>query len=317
MLNALQGRAIRTTKRICKPLTRKYYRLARSFGVIELQVSHTHKEPPLVVYQMGKVGSTSIVESLKASSLDMPIFHVHCLTDEGIDYIDSVYKQEFSVRGSIPGHLFDSLYLRKSMKNMDDSTRWKVVTLVRDPIAQHLSSFFQLIRVARIGHQQWQLTSAANDFEMDIDLSNIDQLIAIFLKEGGYDRALDFFNSEFKTAFDFDIFETQFPCSRGYQIYSTQYADILLMRLEDASMCAGEAFQKFLNIEDFQLADQNMGDQKEYAELYAAFKRAIVFSDSYLDKIYGSKLARHFYTDAELDQFRRKWSANQPLDQSS
>ena len=42
--------------------------------------------PPILVYQMGKVGSASVKHTLIQSKLKNPIFHIHQLTYEGIDW---------------------------------------------------------------------------------------------------------------------------------------------------------------------------------------------------------------------------------------
>jgi len=308
MSKSIQSKVFRVAQRTLKPLIRRSYGLARSFGVYGLRIADVECHPPLVIYQMGKVGSTSILQSLRASALDIPIYHVHCLTDDGLNYVESVYRSEFAARRFIPRHLFASLYLRQRMTQSDWGKKWKVITLVRDPVAQDMSSFFQLIRIQSAGPRQWHLKSVADNFEIRLDVGHIEQLIAIFFDRPQRDRSLNYFDHEFGKVFDFDVFETDFPRTQGYHIYDTPNADILLLRLEDLKQCAEEAVQAFMQIDGFDLVSQNVGDEKEYGELYTAFKNAIRFPEDYLDKMYSSKLARHFYSDVELGVFRRKWS---------
>ena len=55
--------------------------------------------------------------------------------------------------------------------------------------------------------------------------------------------------------------------------------------------------------------ESNTAEDKSYADLYKAFRRELRLPDAYLDRVYGSRSAHHFYSPAELVAFRRKWSA--------
>jgi hypothetical protein len=62
---------------------------------------------PLIVYSMGKVGSTSILESLKDLRLEVPIYHAHWLTKESLNraklWADKHYEKSTPVTvGNIP-----------------------------------------------------------------------------------------------------------------------------------------------------------------------------------------------------------------------
>ena len=46
----------------------------------------SRNKQPLLIYQMGKVGSTAVQVSLQAADLEVPIYHVHVLTEEGIKW---------------------------------------------------------------------------------------------------------------------------------------------------------------------------------------------------------------------------------------
>ncbi|RKX25560.1 MAG: hypothetical protein DRP47_09605, partial [Candidatus Zixiibacteriota bacterium] len=67
-------------------------------------------------------------------------------------------------------------------------------------------------------------------------------------------------------------------------------------------------FQEFLNIDNLTVVGQNVGSQKDYADIYRMFKDTICFPESLLDTMYSSKFVQHFYSEAEINQFRAKWS---------
>ena len=61
------------------------YYSAKGFYKYMLNRSHQrYKGSPLLIYQMGKVGSSTVQASLRSLKLDMPIYHTHILTKERI-----------------------------------------------------------------------------------------------------------------------------------------------------------------------------------------------------------------------------------------
>jgi hypothetical protein len=51
-----------------------------------------------------------------------------------------------------------------------------------------------------------------------------------------------------------------------------------------------------------------VAEGKALAQLYREFNRAIVIPDAYFEKMYSSRLARHFYSAEEIDEFKNRWS---------
>jgi hypothetical protein len=72
--------------------------------------------------------------------------------------------------------------------------------------------------------------------------------------------------------------------------------------------CSQEAFSAFLGFDRFSLESANVAEDKVLAQLYREFKQAIVIPDAYFEKMYSSRLARHFYSAEEIDEFRDRWS---------
>ncbi len=258
---------------------------------------------PVVVYQMGKVGSSTVVASLHALDLKRPIYHVHTLISERIR--DRRRKYEKMFRNGSPmelrraSHLFASQYLSKRIKRGAFGQRWKVITLVRDPIAMNVSSFFQII--------DYFIPRFFSRYETG--QLQVEDAIEIFLENYGHDAPLGWFDIELKSTFGIDVFATPFLASKGYTTYRGTNVDALVLRLESINTSAEPAFKEFLDIENFRLVQANVADDKNYFAAYKAFKQKLILPQAYLDKIYDSKLARHFYTEEELTGFRRKWGA--------
>jgi hypothetical protein len=264
--------------------------------------SGAHQNQPIVVYQMGKVGSSSIVASLKALKLDRPVYHVHSLAPAGIENGKRMYKRIFrNAQGTDfrrAGHLFASEYLRKRMAGLRRGERWKIVSLVRDPVAINVSGFFQIV-----DHYVPRFSERYN-----AGSANIDDAIRAFLAEFDHEEVLTWFDVELKSTLGLDVFSQPFPKSEGYGIYRAEHAEALILRLEDINRCASEAFERFLDLEEFHLQTVNVAEGKSYEAAYREFKKRIKLPNCYLEKIYGSRYAKHFYTDEEITAFRARWS---------
>ena len=69
--------------RILRRLSRSSYHLCKAFYQYELERSFRSKtKSPILIYQMGKVGSSTIKKSLEQINQDSVIYHVHFLTKD-------------------------------------------------------------------------------------------------------------------------------------------------------------------------------------------------------------------------------------------
>jgi tetratricopeptide (TPR) repeat protein len=257
---------------------------------------------PVVIYQMGKVGSTSVYESLKALNLDSPIYHVQYLTETGIKRIGNK-----NVDSRIPRHLNESMQLRRLIDNRNKYNYWKIISFVRDPIARNISAFFQ-----NISHWYPEIYSDAIPIS-----TKIKNLINIFLHNYPHEIPIEWFDEELKQVFSIDVFESDFPKDKGFKTYRCDKNELLLMRVENLDKCASEALNTFLNINDFKLLKDNLAENKRYFEIYKLFKSQINLPQGMVEKIYNSKYAKHFYTPTELSSFISKWKQSLNLESDS
>jgi Putative capsular polysaccharide synthesis protein len=285
--------------------------------------SHLHylwslRKKPLLVYQMGKVGSSTIVSSLRAQesvSSVYSIYHIHWLTadhlrEEDRRYIDArnrfrgtpLSKQRF-----YPTHVWIGQWLSGRIDETKDTMRWKIITLVRDPIAKNLSSFFQNLE-NMLGYDYRHNLQIKSTEDIICDLTKL--LHEHYLGDNTKRIASDpltWFDLELKSVFSIDVFATEFPTDKGYKIYESPRTKVLLLKLEDINRCAGDAFREFMGIENFMLLRSNIGTRKVYSELYETFLKAIHLPQHYIDRVYQSKYSRHFYSAQEIEAFRAKW----------
>ncbi|MEN8129479.1 MAG: putative capsular polysaccharide synthesis family protein [Pseudomonadota bacterium] len=269
-----------------------------------------HDEPPLLVFQMGKVGSKSVVSSLAKAGINRRTYHVHFLDSNLIEKYE-IKRKKFlrTKREGALKHIWQYSYLRKWIEQKNNERRWKIVTLVRDPVARNLATFFENIEIVSVNSkQEWNLNSVEYDFQIVVKKEDLSGLIELFFEKCRHDTPLVYYDREFRKIFDIDVYASDFPTSKGYEIYQGKNADVLLIRLEDLNRCASTAFKELMDIDDFSLLNKNLGDNKDYADLYKDFKDHIHLPDSYLDKLYKSKFSNHFYSEVEISSFRNRWT---------
>lgn len=259
-----------------------------------------------VVYQMGKVGSSSVSRTLKSALPERsPVFHVHTLSLERIHFNEREYFGANGVRAwfhpvdNRTVHLVQSRFLRSEMSKNVNERRWKFVTLVREPVARNASAFFQIGDILipgfseRIASGAWDLAFLAQAF---LDLFKT------------HDIPLTWIDEEVRSFLGIDVYEVPFPKEEGYRIFHGDRADLLLLKMERLDAAAGRALSEFLEIEDIHLERANVAGEKAYADTYGAFLKHLTLPAEYLDRMYGSRYSRHFYSASEIQAFRKKWT---------
>lgn len=292
--------------RAAKQLIQSNEQLATAWWHMQMRLGEARGRETVVVYQMGKVGSSSIVASLHALREKMQVHHVHTLTPQGIAAAEAIYAQIEQETGintyARSRHLQSSRYLAQRLHRPAPSgdRRWKVITLVREPISRNVSSFFQVI-----DHHLPNFVARYEAGELGIEA-----VTSAFLERFDHDQVLNWFDAEARPALGIDVFAGEFEQERGYTIYRGDHCDLLLLKLETLDACASAAFREFLGIEDFTLVRSNVAEEKAYATAYQQFKRTLSLPEWYLEKMYSSRYMQHFYSQAEIAAFATKWESH-------
>jgi hypothetical protein len=308
-------RAYRTKERIITRLADKNYHSARAYYMYKLRRDRRRRKgPAVIIYQMGKVGSRTVQCSLEALDLDMPIYHVHFLTQDLIDeYVEKRRVFLGTKRYGRLKHIWLYEYLRKQMDSGLDGRKWRVITLTREPIGRNISEFFENLEVEPLDSAgQWYRVRSDHDFydfEIKVSVQDMSELVQLFLTRLEHDTPLVFFDQQLRSVLSVDVYSSEFPISKGYQIYDGEIADVLVIRLENLSDCAAGALKEFLGIGEFTLINDNVASEKPCAPLYRKFKESITLPESYVDEMYNSKYMRHFYSEEEITSFKNKWVA--------
>ena len=247
----------------------------------------------VLIYTIGKVGSSSVYDSLKASAkVNIPVFHIHALNPERIEEQKQYYKD--SKRGSVPFHLIQSTVLSELLPGYTGQIH--LITLVREPIQRELSSLFQ---------DSFNFTKSSNlmDSEMKTVVEDKVQKMLQKLPED------EWFVNELKHVFGFDIYKMPFDPDSGYWITHDKDQKIALafIRLENLRSCFSEAMTQLFELEGgLPLVDSNVSDAKFYNEAYKQIKRSISLSGDELNKLLETHFIQKFYAD-KLDAIRERW----------
>jgi hypothetical protein len=258
---------------------------------------HGVSQDPILVYQMAKVGSTSLLYSLHLAYMrrglaNVPIHHVHTLTN-----LDA--HERLARESRTPDELLGAVReYRKIRSNFEAQPQqhWTTITMVRDPVARQISDYFHHID----NHlPDWRRRWIAGSL-------TIEEVMHSFLNAP--DHAPFWFDAEIKSVLGIDVFSSPFAYEAGYQVYfHPPKVTLLVMRLEDMNRVASHAVEQLLGVTGFKLHSFNAGSETAYSDLYKAF-RSHPLPASYVDSAYAHKLARHFYSDSERDAFFKKWT---------
>ena len=243
---------------------------------------------PIIIYQMGKVGSSSLYHSLLDRQLPNPVYQVHYLTETGLN--------QYPDLPSPPQHIQDSRRLLSLLEEQPD-TKHHYLTLVRDPVSRNISAFFE------------NLPEYIQRAEL-LALDRGEQLRALkeaFLQQYPHQIPLTWMQDELGSFLELEVFQDDFPVQEGYQIIETKKAALLILRTEDLNRRAPEALQVFLGVEDLGLTNHNQADQKWYSDLYQDFKNWLILPEDYLEEMYTSRYARQFYSSQEIEDLRKRW----------
>ena len=225
------------------------------------------KAPPVFIYQMGKVASSSIHHSLK-KQYPGPVAHAHHIGSDNwaSELFYKWYRQGYTI---------------------------KIISPIRDPIGYNISSFFQnfeKITGAPFSNSKYETK----------------ELIQLFLEKSDHDAPLHWFDNNLKKHFDIDVFGSDFP-DDGYKIYRHNNIELLVFQISISDTDKENIIREFLGISKFTLHNRNISSKKSYHQDYHDFKQRLKLPDDYLLKMKNSRFFSHFYSAQEIDKILLKW----------
>lgn len=227
--------------------------------------------PPVYVFQMGKVGSSSLKETL-SNSYDGIVIHAH----------------NYQMMG----------------ENQKKILRWRkrlrlpiyVICPIREPLSRNISAFFQNFK-RDTGHEftdrHW----------------TVDELVEMFMEHYPHNVCLEWFDKNLRTTFGVDVFSEPFPTDQKSKRYIHKAVRIPIYRSDLDRSKQLEAISGFLGHRIPQWTYQNVSQDKAYGAMYRKFLDLAKLPEIYVSIMCDSRFCRQFWTEAEIDAIRLRWEA--------
>lgn len=246
------------------------------------------KQELVFVYQMGKVASSSIYNSL--IKMKLVVYQIHRFNK---DYIEEVHKNHREKTGTLEAKIVDERSIRISNMFLKKHKRpISIISLVRDPIERNISAFFQ----------------NKEQFTKNNNYSSTEELISLFYELYDHETPLFWFDKEFKATLGVDIYDYHFPKEKKFSIFKSNNFNILLMRIDIEDSIKEKILSDFIGMNnEVKLKNKNIGNLKGYNSEYKEFKGKLKLNENYVNKMLKSKFVEYFYTEQEINLMKEKW----------
>lgn len=218
---------------------------------------------PVLVYQMGKVGSLSVHGSL-VKQYPGVVVHAHRFD---ADHSDQPTRRLYRW-------------------TLAEARPLNVISLTREPVSRNVSAFFQCF--------ERETGMAPRDAAFSIE-----QLTTMFVERFDHELPLNWFDRHIRANLGIDVYATPFP-EDGVGVYVSGRIRLLVIRSEMDDGAKEQAIGSFLDLPGFQLSNTNRAEEKDYAALYQQFRRDAVLPESYIATMRSSRYYGHFY--GQLDR---------------
>lgn len=238
------------------------------------------KKIDVVVYTMGKVGSSTVSTSLKTAGFTC--LDVHFWAQDRIlaSLKNSVDDPDIEI---IPEHIIDSILARNALARQG---KLKIVSLIRNPIMRNISAVFQNMPQSTAGDEARMMERLRNYAVRTPD---------------------HWFEADFIPTTGIDIFSMSFDREADHYRLSTAEFDILLMKLESPDEKKADLLQDFMG-QRVELVRANEAEKKWYYDIY----RQIIDNPSlvrpaFVQECLSLKYYRTFYTEDDARRLAEKY----------
>lgn len=252
----------------------------------------------IVILSLPKCGGCSLQATLRATFTEDFTAHLHVWSTGAMEHlIESECDRGNFGREVTLRHVDIAARLRDYFVASPPAESWWF-TGVREPISYVLSLFFEM----QVTH-----SGARSGYGILEIREYIESGQGFF---GDPRRFDEWFDKEFLAATGIDVFANHFDRERGYAIVKKEGKSACIYRLESFKVI-GHAISETFGVPLKFVRDgvANRSDDKGYADRYRDTLKTIRFSAEFLDQVYGTRYARHFYSDEERARFKAEWIA--------
>jgi hypothetical protein len=248
--------------------------------------------PPVLVYTAPKVASTAVTSALESAG--QSVFHVHMISAESMRGLRDAMRRRGLARMKWDALGLEDVGKALASELIEPRHPARIVSLVRDPVARNISFYFETLDVL------WQTERAH-------ERVSLERLLAEFHERFRHERGVEWFDKEFRPVLGVDVYEHPFPHDKGHLRINSGPYEILIMRHDLDDRLKERCLAELVGVRSVSLAPKNVSAQKPYADVYREFLRRVELPEGYVDRLLGSRYARHFYAPEELARFRAKW----------
>lgn len=237
----------------------------------------------VVVYTMGKVGSSSVYYTLMKSFPFRHIYHNHFLSRHWLEE-------------RLPGTPFTrNIALARQALAAIARPGGEVlyVCMMRDPVARDLSNVIQ------------------NYVENGIDIMGEPfEAVLERIRADGHQFHDEWFETDFANYFGRPVTDFPFDPEQGYTISRIDgRTRLLLFTVEGMDRVFDRSMAELLGVDIDPQYLFNETSKKVEAAFYARLKAEYRLDAEHLDRVYGTSSVRHFYTPDQIARFRDRWGA--------
>ncbi len=255
--------------------------------------------PPIIINQPGKVGSNTIMHTLRR-------YGIYNIRIHGLAY---------------PFEYNNSNSLNIFKERLSAWPKVKMITLIRDPIGKDYGHFFQKLSLQF--DMAWYAKGIAEDcfqtsflnylsvitpFDFTEKRSELQKDIFCHIDMIGKNSPLGsyygWYDEELKKHLDIDILQCDFNKEKGYGIISKKNIELLVLRLDKLNFLE-DILGEFLEVGKINLVNANMHDEKDYSFVYQDFRNEVFYPKKYVDFYYrDNPYTEHFFNLQEIDKLR-------------
>lgn len=268
--------------------------------------------PDYLIHQVGKVASSTLQEAIRRSTGGKSrIEHHHYLSDEWLANLESMCRLP-GIPADVFGDVMHRLTLAHAVRDEldayldgDVSCGVWVITGVRHPLDLSVAAFFQNLRIycPSLDYDDDKADCLA-DRLIEFFNSQFDRMLlgkpATSFPEAHLDLTLRgpewWFDKEFRPFYDVDVYERPIGQSQPFISFSNNKFNFLIYRTEFLSSAIHPILRTIgAPAVVGEISSFNVGEEKDYSNIYRVFKRRFKPPVSVMDYYYSGPFFRHFY----------------------
>lgn len=259
-------------------------------------------ESPILVFQMGKVGSRTVFQTMQAADGRGPVLHVHELVDlkgTGRRHVETGIVP-------LPAHVRTS----QSLVPLLSERRFLVISGVRDPIARLVSGYFQtpMFGYGNAGHGYLGLPDQMAKWRASVEPARVIALIQAQLAAGDDGGFGDWFEKQLKPAFGVDVMASPFDRSAGFSIIEAERVELLIMQAERLSDLIPTVLADFVGTRLVEVPSNIRSQSATGSSAYREALDQLRIPRTTCELIYSRPIVRHFYDEDTINRWIDRWS---------